>query len=182
MEFLWERFKIRRPNFSVLNFEKSLMIATFLGGITIGVLTFLFQIDEEKLPQIDAPFVSNSGDYKGMLIFVTGIAGTLLILSVFAIKVVLVDNRKGNEGFSIIALLIYEAGFCVLAILLPLLVYPFSRLGAFIISLIEVGWFIIFIVYKRSKPSVHLMIDRFHGSSDNSSIKCSKLLNQVRAL
>jgi hypothetical protein len=85
-----------------------------------------------------------------MHIFVAGIAGTLLILSVFAIKVVLVDKRKGNELFSITALYTYEAGFIALALLLPLLVYPFLPLGAIIISMMEIGWGVIFLVYKVS--------------------------------
>jgi hypothetical protein len=138
----------------VLNFEKSLTVATFLGGLTVGVLTFLFQVDEGKLPDFQVPFLSDSADYKGMykgmLIFVAGIAGTLLVLSVFAIKVVLVDKRKGNELFSITALYTYEAGFIALALLLPLLVYPFSLVGAIIVSMIEIGWFVIFVVYKLS--------------------------------
>jgi hypothetical protein len=86
-----------------------------------------------------------------MHIFVAGIAGTLLILPVFAIKVVLVDKRKGNElFFSITALFTYEAGFIALALLLPLLVYPFLPLGAIIISMMEIGWGVIFLVYKVS--------------------------------
>ena len=84
------------------------------------------------------------------LLIYSRIAGTLLILSVFAIKVVLVDKRKGNEKFSIIALYTYEFGFGVFALLLPLLVYAVSLPGAIIISIIEIGWAVIFVVYKLS--------------------------------
>jgi hypothetical protein len=96
------------------------------------------------------PFSLTPADYKKILIFVAGIAATFLILSVFAIKVVIVDKRKGNELFSITALYTYEAGFIALALLLPLLVYPFFPLGAIIILIIEAGWGVIFLVYKLS--------------------------------
>ena len=150
MEVLLWWFKIRRPNFSELTFEKSLTVGTFLGGLTIGVLTFLFQVDEGNLQDKELPFSLTPADYKKILIFVAGIAATFLILSVFAIKVVIVDKRKGNELFSITALYTYEAGFIALALLLPLLVYPFFPLGAIIILIIEAGWGVIFLVYKLS--------------------------------
>jgi hypothetical protein len=95
-----------------------------------------------------------------MLIFVAGIAGTLLVLSVFAIKIVLVDKRKGNKLFSIIALYTYEAVFIALALLLPLLVYPFYLVGAIIISMAEIGWLMIFVVYKLSNRQ-HLLDEFF---------------------
>ena len=75
----------------------------------------------------------------------------MLILSVYAIKIVLVDNRRGNERFSIFALGLYKAGLCALAILLPLLVYPFSEPGFIIVSIIEIGWFVIFVVYRWTR-------------------------------
>lgn len=132
----------------MLNFKESLTVGTFLGGISIGVLTFLFQVEEENIENTELPFSLTAADYKKILIFVAGIAATLLILSVFAIKVVIVDKRKGNELFSITALYTYESGFIALALLLPLLVYPFLPLGAFIIWIIEAGWAVIFFVYK----------------------------------
>jgi hypothetical protein len=115
-------------------------------------------VDGTTLPKIH-PYLSIFGDYKGLLIFVAGIAGSFLIMSVFGIKVVLVDKRKGNEVFSIVALYTYEAGFGVLAILLTLLVYPFSHIGAHIIIIIIGGWGVIFVVYKlrnHFKPSFNL--------------------------
>jgi hypothetical protein len=150
MEVLLLKFKIRRPAYSVLNFEKSLTVGTFLGGLTIGVLTFLFQVDEGNLQNTELPFSLTPADYKKILIFVAGISATLLILSVFAIKVVIVDKRKGNELFSITSLYTYEAGFIALVLLLPFLVYPFLPQGAFIIWMIEAAWGVIFLVYKRS--------------------------------
>ena len=151
--FRW--VKIRRPYYRVLTFEKSLTVAVFLGGITLGVLTFLFQVEETTFITKDA----QSEGYKEMLIFVAGIAESLLIMSVFGIKVVLVDKRKGNEVFSIVALYTYEAGFGALVILLPILVYAFSQTGAYIIIGIIGGWGVIFCVYKilnHLKPSFNL--------------------------
>ena len=109
----------------------------------------MLQVDpkETTLPAIH-PYFLIFKDYKEMLIFVAGIAASLLIMSVFGIKVVLVDKRKGNEVFSIVALYTYEAGFGALAILLPILVYAFSPIGASIIIGIIGGWGVIFCVYK----------------------------------
>jgi len=72
------------------------------------------------------------------------------MVSVFGMKVVIVDKLKGDELFSRIALYTYESGFVALASLLPLLVYPFFPLGAIIILTVESGWGIIFLVYKFS--------------------------------
>jgi hypothetical protein len=168
-----------RFNYSMLQFKQSLRVASFLGGISLAVLTFLFQIDENKLPHIDEPFLSIFGTYKEILIFVAGTAGTLLILSVYAIKVVLVHKRKGNETFSIIAIWMYKAGFVGLALLLPLLMYPASQRGVVLISIIEIGWFVFFMVSKRTwrGPSIGL-----HRIGINSITKNSRFLNQFRAV
>jgi hypothetical protein len=138
----------------LLTFEKSLTAATFLGAISVGILPFLFEVDManlENLQNLQLPFLSDSDDYKKMLIVVAGIAGTLLILSVFAIKVVIVDKRKRNEPFSKTALLTYEAGYAAFTSLLPLLVFPFSKEGAIIIFIIVIAWAMIFLVYKVRK-------------------------------
>jgi hypothetical protein len=139
----------------LLPFERSLTLATFLGGLSLGVLSFLFQVDAKILPDDKVPFFSNSEDYKGVLIFVTGIAGTLLIISVFSIKIAIVDNLNRHHPFGRIALLTYEAGLIALLALLPFLVYPFSILGTVIIIIIEVGWGIMFGVYKLRNWNVN---------------------------
>lgn len=144
-------FKIR--TFTEEHFKKSLMVAIFLGAFAIGVLTFLIQMDESKLPVTQVPLLSFFGGYKDVLIVITGIGATFLVLSIFGIKAVLVDKRGGNELFSVIALFTYETGYCILAILLPLLVYPFSAPAAIFILVIEAGWLVIFVVDKRLKKS-----------------------------
>ena len=79
-------------------------------------------------------------DYEEILILVAGRAATLLIMSVFAMKVVLVENLDKRTCdlnlifFCAFAFYTCEAGFTFLAILLPLLVYPSYHSGAYIIG------------------------------------------------
>lgn len=130
-------------------FKRSLEVATFLAGLTITALIFLLQVNERELL---------SSVYKETLILLTGVAATFLIMSVFAIKVVLVEGlayKRTDDSFLVFfcafAFYTYELGFSLLAILLPLLVYPFSDKVAYFIIAIEVLWAVIFVVHKVHK-------------------------------
>jgi hypothetical protein len=101
-------------------------------------------------PEFTVPYFSPMG-YKEFLITVAGIAGTLLILSVFAIKLAIVNRIKKDFYFGRFALSIYETGLLTLLLLLPLLVFPFSERGAIIIGVMEFGCGVVFGVYGIPK-------------------------------
>lgn len=138
-----------------LTFQKSLTVATFLGGFIIGVLTFLIQLDADKLKDIQGliPFLPSLEDYKDLLIAIAGIAGTLLILSVFGIKMVIVDQVNPQKKFARVLLSSYELGLIAILILLPLIVIPFAQVGAVIMILIEAGLILMIGVYQFRKHS-----------------------------
>jgi hypothetical protein len=127
--------------------EQSLTVAIFLGGITLGVLTFLFQaqIPTEKVLSLEPK------DYKSFLISMTGLASTLLIISIFGMKVSIVRGTDKHAWFSWSALLSYEGGYILLLVLLPFLVMPFFQTAAFLIVGIEIMWGIILTIDKLKK-------------------------------
>jgi hypothetical protein len=132
-----------------LRAERSLIVATFIGGLTIPVLTFLIEL---KLPLVDPinifGFLIGPSDYKEILIIVAGIACSLLILSVFGLKKTIVTERGKDHWFSVFALGSYELGlFAIMGIIL-LMVFPFSVAGGYLIVLIEVVWWIVNAVDK----------------------------------
>lgn len=151
-----------------LTFEKSLTVATFLGGFALGVLTFLIQLDIndlqglEKLQNLRVSFLPSPQGYKEMLIAIAGMAGALLILSVFAIKIVIVDKVERNRKFARVALLAYELGLIALLVLLPLLVIPFSGIGVVIIISIEAGLILMIGVYlfRKHRKFIFSILDR----------------------
>jgi hypothetical protein len=152
-----------------LTFEKSLTVATFLGGFALGVLTFLIQLDVNDLQGLEklqknlkVSFLPSPQGYKEMLIAIAGMAGALLILSVFAIKIVIVDKVERNRKFARVALLAYELGLIALLVLLPLLIIPFSGIGAVIIISIEAGLILMIGVYlfRKHRKFIFSILDR----------------------
>jgi hypothetical protein len=130
--------------------KNSLMVATFLGGISFGAVTFLIGLDTTKIPNQTNHATSSltiiaypipTIVYKQFLIGGIGIASTLLIVSVFFIKAIIVQNKGESDILSKIALGFYEAGFAVLLIFIPFIVAPFSspEMGSIIIA-IEIIW------------------------------------------
>jgi hypothetical protein len=93
----------------------------------------------------------HSADYKKLLITVAGTAGTLLILSVFGLKRAIVLNIKEHEWFFKFASWSYELGYGVLLVLFPLIVLPFSNIGAFFIIVIEIIWCIMDAIDRRDR-------------------------------
>jgi hypothetical protein len=85
-----------------ITFQESLKVATFLGGFTIGILTFLITLDMPKDisnvtingtingttngPISFLGYPMNITEYKEILITLTGIVATSLIISVFIMK------------------------------------------------------------------------------------------------
>jgi hypothetical protein len=122
-----------------LRAERSLIVATFIGGLTIPVLTFLIEL---RLPLVNPVnlfgFSIGPGDYKELLIIVAGIACSLLILSVFGLKKTIVTKRAKDHWFSVFALGSYELGLFAIMAIIPLMVFPFSVAGGYLIVLIEV--------------------------------------------
>jgi hypothetical protein len=64
------------------------------------------------------------------------------------LKIVIVDRVERHRKFAWIALLAYELGLIALLVLLPLLVIPFSGIGAVIIISIEAV--LILVIYPES--------------------------------
>jgi hypothetical protein len=130
------------------NLKQSLTVAIFLGGITLAVLTYLFQA---KVPS-ERVLLLDPMDYKRFIISVTGVASTLLLVSIFGMKVAIVHEETVKEWFSKLVLYCYEAGYIALLVLLPLLVMPFFQPTAWLIVGIEIAWgIIVAIEYKKRR-------------------------------
>lgn len=127
-----------------LRAERSLIVATFIGGLTIPVLTFLIEL---KLPLVNPVNIFGfsiwPSDYKEILIIVAGIACSLLILSVFGLKKTIVTRRGKDHWFSVFALASYELGLFAIMAIIPLMVFPFSVSGGYLIVVIEVVWWVV---------------------------------------
>jgi hypothetical protein len=121
-----------------LRAERSLIVATFIGGLTIPVLTFLIEL---KLPLVNPVnlfgYSIGPGAYKELLIIVAGIACSLLILSVFGLKKTIVTKRAKDHWFSIFALASYESGLFAIMVIIPLMIFPFSVAGGYLIVVIR---------------------------------------------
>ena len=132
-----------------LRAERSLIVATFIGGLTIPVLTFLIEL---KLPLVNPViifgFSIGPSYYKELLVIVAGVACSLLILSVFGLKKTIVTKRDKDHWFSVFALGSYELGLFAIMAIIPLMVFPFSVAGGYLIVLIEAVWWIVNAVDK----------------------------------
>ena len=129
----------------IKQFDKSITVATFLGSFMIGVLTFMISLEKIEFTLL----------YREILISLAGISSTLLITSVFGMKKSIVDNKDWKDFFTRSAFYSYEFGFMLVVVLLPLLVLPFSKIGAFIIFFIYIFWFYIWLKDKIKKPTNH---------------------------
>jgi hypothetical protein len=105
------------------------------------------KLQESEELQGPIPFVPSPEVYKELLIAMAGIAGTLLIISVFGIKMVIVDKVDRQKKFAWVMLSTYEFGLISILVLLPLMVIPFSRIGAVIMISIEAGLILMIGVY-----------------------------------
>jgi hypothetical protein len=127
-----------------LRAERSLIVAVFIGGLTIPMLTFLIEL---KLPLVDTVdlfgYSVGPSNYKELLIIVAGIASSLLILSVFGLKKTIVTKRAKDHWFSVFALASYELGLFAIMAIIPLMVFPFSVSGGYLIVVIEVVWWLV---------------------------------------
>jgi hypothetical protein len=141
-------------------YEKSLGVASVLGGLTLTVLAVLIQPGDNPVfcmnnnqisSTIDTPFckyVLNVGkdhpdmshwlNYKQILIGGLGLVSTFFIVSIFGMKAALVNYQK--DTFSEYSHRFYEAGIVGLVISLPFLVMPFSIIFGIIIIIFLAIW------------------------------------------
>jgi hypothetical protein len=148
------------PSEGLIRLERSLTVASFLGGLTLSALTFLINVNMPEGTVFSS--LMHSADYKKLLITVAGTAGSLLILSVFGLKRAIVLNIKEHEWFFKFASWSYESGYGVLLVLFPLIVLPFSDIGAYFIIVIEVIWGVMDLIDKWKRIHSNVKLDDFY--------------------
>ena len=141
-------------------YEKSLGVASVLGGLTLTVLAVLIQPGDNPVfcmnnnqisSTIDTPFckyvlnvgkdhpdVSHWLNYKQILIGGLGLVSTFFIVSIFGMKAALVNYQK--DTFSEYSHRFYEAGIVGLVISFPFLVMPYSMIFGIIIIVFLATW------------------------------------------
>ena len=153
-------------------YEKSLGVASVLGGLTLTVLAVLIQPGDNpvfctvnssnqnsSIVRISpfCNFVANVGrdhvgvsswfDYKQILLGGLGLVSTLFIVSIFGMKAALVHYQK--DTFSEFSHLLYEMGIAGLLISFPFLVMPFSVIFGIIIIAFLTVWAPWYIKWRR---------------------------------
>jgi hypothetical protein len=85
-----------------LRAERSLIVATFIGGLTLPALIFLIEL---RLPPNDLVYFFGypikPNVYKELLIITAGVTSSLLILSVFGLKKTIVTKKAKDHWFSV---------------------------------------------------------------------------------
>jgi len=152
-------------------YEKSLGVASVLGGLTLTALAVLIQPGDNPVfctfnstnqnsSTFDTPFcnfvlsvgrdhpdVSYWLNYKQILIGGLGLVSTLFIISIFGMKAALVHYRK--DSFSESSHLFYEIGIVGLVLSFPFLVIPISIIFGVIIFVFLGVWAPFYIIWRR---------------------------------
>jgi hypothetical protein len=142
-------------------YERSIPVATFLGGFILATLTGLFSL------RPDNPIFCNNAnslfcslvicvskglpaslswiDYRQFLFGYIGLVGIFFIISVFVMKAAFV--RQVKTGFTEFSHILYKLGVVGILLLLPMIVSSFSQVGI-IIFLVVIALIILDLIQR----------------------------------
>jgi hypothetical protein len=127
-------------------YEQAIPVSGFLGGLTFTAMTVLIQ-SKDKFSSPITIFPLLSLDYYQILIAAMAVISVLFITS--AVGMINIASGIRSKGTYVTTMdLLMTLGFYGLLIFLPMIVIPFSVIGAAIVITIEIIYITIFVRYK----------------------------------
>jgi len=148
---------------------------SILAGTAFAALILLIEVKGKFLAPEWFPIKDG---YSDLLVMVTAIIVVLFFIACVGAPQVAVRSKSPTSRFARLITTFAEAGMYGILVLLPLLVLPFSLVGAIVLSTFELAVTLVFGLYSRAKESILPLENlQYEGKEDPSVILKRRLAN-----
>ncbi len=123
-------------------FEHSLLVTSFLGGITFAAMILLMQ---DQTAFHVAHWIFSPVSYSKLLIIGTAFTSVLFIISTVGLIRLGSGEKNKDDSFGKLVDGVATSGYVTLMVLLPALIFPFSKIGAYAIGFVELTLMVAFL-------------------------------------